>query len=48
MWAQEFVEKVSNPEVLQNFVTNMNTLDMGPKLAEEWAELFVKWMEFNK
>jgi len=48
MWAQEFVELISNPEALQNFVTNMNNLDMGPKLPEEWAELFVKWMELNK
>jgi hypothetical protein len=48
MWASEFVELIADPETSKNFIANMNQLDMGPKFAEDWAELFVRWMEFNK
>ena len=45
---EEFIELVSDRQGQANFIANMRNSKLGPMYAEDWADIYVRWMEFNK
>ena len=47
---EEFIEEITDPEINQSFINNMNNLEQIPeeRYPEDWIQTYAAWMEMNK
>jgi hypothetical protein len=44
---EKFITMISNKKTNEDFMNNMNDLDLEDTYPEVWMELYTRWMELN-